>query len=43
MNWLTKKMENIHLGDKWLDISVIKLLTSLGDKPTKTISVACQG
>ncbi len=43
MNWAAKEMENINLGDKRLDVRVIKLLTSLGDNPTETIPVACQG
>ncbi len=43
MNWAAKEMGNINLGDKRLDVRVIKLLTSLGDKPTETIPVACQG
>jgi hypothetical protein len=43
MNWAAKEMENIDLGDKRLDVRVIKLLTKLGDKPTETIPVACQG
>jgi len=37
MNWSAKEMENINLGDKRLAVRAIKLLTSLGEKPTETI------
>jgi len=43
MNWAGQELENVDLGNKRLEIRVIKLLKKLGEKSTETIPVACQG
>jgi len=43
MNWTTKEMNNLSLGDKRLNERCKKMLTSFGNRPGDSIPKACGG